>query len=92
LEQIPLISQKSKEFDGYIFLISFFCLLICPITNLKNYKMRLRILPFLMLPLLGLAQTNSKVEKPMGENTTIEKQALEIKRNVQYNLEEIKVR
>jgi uncharacterized protein (TIGR02145 family) len=54
--------------------------------------MMLRILPFLMLPLLGIGQTNSKVEKPMGENTTIEKQALEIKRNVQYNLEEIKVR
>ena len=54
--------------------------------------MMLRILPFLMLPLLGIGQTNSKVEKPMGENTTIEKQALEIKRNAQYNLEEIKVR
>jgi uncharacterized protein (TIGR02145 family) len=54
--------------------------------------MILRILPFLLLPLLGLAQTNSKVEKPMGENTTSEKQPLEIKRNAQYNLEEIKVR
>jgi uncharacterized protein (TIGR02145 family) len=45
-----------------------------------------------MLPLLGLAQMNSKVEMPMGENTTSEKQALEIKRNAQYNLDEIKVR
>jgi uncharacterized protein (TIGR02145 family) len=45
-----------------------------------------------MLPLLGLAQTNSKVEMPMGGNTTSEKQPLEIKRNAQYNLEEIKVR
>ena len=52
----------------------------------------LRILPFLMLPLLGLAQTNSKVEMPMGENTTGEKQPLEIKRNAFYNLEELKVR
>ena len=62
------------------------------ITNLKNHKMMLRILPFLMLPLLGLAQTNSKVEMPMGENTTGEKQPLEIKRNAFYNLEELKVR
>ena len=54
--------------------------------------MMLRILPFLMLPLLGLAQTNSKAEKPMVGNTTSEKQALEIERNAQYNLEEIKVR
>ncbi|MFO0468859.1 MAG: hypothetical protein ACK5ZX_06090, partial [Bacteroidota bacterium] len=54
--------------------------------------MMLRILPLLMLPLLGLAQTNSKAEKPMVGNTTSEKQALEIERNAQYNLEEIKVR
>jgi uncharacterized protein (TIGR02145 family) len=45
-----------------------------------------------MLPLLGLAQTNSKVEMPMVENTISEKQPLEIKRNATYNLEEIKVR
>ena len=51
-----------------------------------------RILPFLMLPLLGMAQTNSKMEMPMGENTTSEKQSLEIKRNAFYNLEELKVR
>ena len=54
--------------------------------------MTLRILLFFLLPLLGMAQTNSKVEMPMVGNTTSEKQALEIKRNVQYNLEEIKVR
>jgi len=62
------------------------------ITNLKYHKMMLRILPFLLLPLLGMGQTNSKVEMPMGENTTSEKQALEIKRNAFYNLEELKVR
>ena len=62
------------------------------ITNLKNHKMMLRILPLLMLPLLGLAQTNSKVEMPMVENTISEKHPLEIKRNATYNLEEIKVR
>ena len=45
-----------------------------------------------MLPLLGMAQTNSKMEMPMGENTTSEKQSLEIKRNAFYNLEELKVR
>ena len=52
----------------------------------------LRILPFLMLPLLGFSQTNSKVEIPIVENTTSEKQPFEINRNAQYNLEEIKVR
>ena len=62
------------------------------ITNLKNHKMMLRILPFLLLPLLGLAQTNSKMEIPNVGNTTSEKQPLEIKRNAFYNLEEIKVR
>jgi uncharacterized protein (TIGR02145 family) len=54
--------------------------------------MMLKILPLLMLPCLGMAQINSKVEMPMGENTTSEKQPLEIKRNATYNLEEIKVR
>jgi len=45
-----------------------------------------------MLPLLGLAQTNSKVDLPNVGNTSSEKQPLEIKRNATYNLEEIKVR
>ena len=62
------------------------------ITNLKNHKMMLRILPFLMLPLLGFSQTNSKVEIPIEGTTTSEKKPLEINRNAQYNLEEIKVR
>jgi uncharacterized protein (TIGR02145 family) len=60
--------------------------------KLKNHNMMLKILPLLMLPCLGMAQINSKVEMPMGENTTSEKQPLEIKRNATYNLEEIKVR
>ncbi len=54
--------------------------------------MMLRILPFLIFPLLGLAQTNSKVEIPIEGTTTSEKKPLEIKRNATYNLEEIKVR
>jgi uncharacterized protein (TIGR02145 family) len=54
--------------------------------------MMLRFLPLLMLPLVGFAQTNSNVEMPMDATTTSEKQPLEIKRNAQYNLEEIKVR
>ena len=54
--------------------------------------MMLRILPFLLLPLLGLAQTNSKVEIPNVENTSSEKKPLLINRNAFYNLEEIKVR
>jgi uncharacterized protein (TIGR02145 family) len=60
--------------------------------KLKNHNMMLKILPLLMLPCLGMAQINSKVKMPMGENTTSEKQPLEIKRNATYNLEEIKVR
>ena len=52
----------------------------------------LRFLPLLMLPLVGFAQTNSNGEMPMDATTTSEKQPLEIKRNAQYNLEEIKVR
>jgi uncharacterized protein (TIGR02145 family) len=77
---------------AYYFLSHLIGCSFVPITNLKNHKMMLRILPFLMLPLLGLSQTNSKVEIPNVGNTTGEKQALEIRRNAFYNLEEIKVR
>jgi len=42
--------------------------------------------------MLGMAQSNSNGQMPNSGNTTSEKQALEIKRNAQYNLEEIKVR
>jgi uncharacterized protein (TIGR02145 family) len=45
-----------------------------------------------MIPLLGIGQTNSKVEMPNVGNANSEKQPLEIKRNSFYNLEEIKVR
>ena len=51
-----------------------------------------RILPLLLLPMLGMAQSNSNGEMPNSGNTNSEKQALEIKRNALYNLEEIKVR
>jgi uncharacterized protein (TIGR02145 family) len=54
--------------------------------------MKVRFLPFLMLPILGMAQANSNGEIPLGGNTSSEKQTLEIKRNASYNLEEIKVR
>ena len=54
--------------------------------------MRLRILPFLMLPLLGIGQTNSKVEKPIGELLSNEISPNEMKRNASFNLDEIKVR
>jgi uncharacterized protein (TIGR02145 family) len=54
--------------------------------------MKVRFLPFLMLPILGMAQAHSNGEVPNGGNTFSEKQAMEIKRNAQYNLEEIKVR
>jgi len=42
--------------------------------------------------MLGMAQSNSNGEMPNSGNTNSEKQALEIKRNASYNLEEIKVR
>jgi uncharacterized protein (TIGR02145 family) len=45
-----------------------------------------------MLPLLGLAQTNSKVEKPIGELLSNEISPNEMKRNASFNLDEIKVR
>ena len=51
-----------------------------------------RILPLLLLPMICMEQTNSNGEMPNSGNTTSEKQALEIKRNAFYNLEEIKVR
>ena len=54
--------------------------------------MTIRFLPFLLLPLIGISQTNSQVEMPINGNTVSEKQPLEIKRNALYNLEEIKVR
>jgi uncharacterized protein (TIGR02145 family) len=42
--------------------------------------------------MLGMAQSNSNGEMSNSGNTNSEKQALEIKRNAFYNLEEIKVR
>ena len=54
--------------------------------------MNFRFLPLLLLPMLGMAQSNSNGEMPNSGNTNSEKQALEIKRNALYNLEEIKVR
>jgi uncharacterized protein (TIGR02145 family) len=60
--------------------------------HFKIIKMKVRFLPFLMLPILGMAQANSNGEVPLGGNTSSERQTLEIKRNASYNLEEIKVR
>jgi len=54
--------------------------------------MTIRFLLLLLLPLIGISQTNSQVEMPISGNTVSEKQPLEIKRNALYNLEEIKVR
>jgi uncharacterized protein (TIGR02145 family) len=54
--------------------------------------MKVRFLPFLLLPILGMAQANSNGEVPLGGNTYSEKQPFEIKRNALFNLEEIKVR
>ena len=91
-QQIPLISKKSKEFVDQIFYKYFVFYEVWSFENLQDHNMKLKILPFLLLPLLGMGQTKSKVEMPMGKNTISEKQALEIKRNALYNLEEIKVR
>ena len=54
--------------------------------------MKFRFLPFLLLPMLGMAQSNSNGEVPLGGNTYSEKQPFEIKRNASFNLDEIKVR
>jgi hypothetical protein len=54
--------------------------------------MKVRFLPFLLLPMLGLAQGNSNGEKPTGELLSNEISPNEIKRNASFNLDEIKVR
>jgi len=56
--------------------------------------MMFRILPLLLLPMICLAQAISPLRDSQTNsgNTNSEKQALEIKRNALYNLEEIKVR
>ena len=51
-----------------------------------------RILAFLLLPVICLAQVNSNWEKPTGELLSNEISPNEIKRNASYNLDEIKVR
>jgi len=51
-----------------------------------------RILAFLLLPVICLAQVNSKVEKPTGELLSNEISPNDMKRKASYNLEEIKVR
>jgi hypothetical protein len=65
---------------------------ICDYFKPKKAKMTIRFLPLLLLPLIGISQTNAQVEMPISGNTVSEKQPLEIKRNALYNLEEIKVR
>ena len=54
--------------------------------------MMFRILAFLLLPVICLAQVNSTVEKPTGELLSNEISPNEIKRNASFNLDEIKVR
>ncbi|GDX47147.1 hypothetical protein LBMAG24_24750 [Bacteroidota bacterium] len=54
--------------------------------------MMFRILAFLLLPVICLAQVNSKVEKPTGELLSNEISPNEINRNASFNLDEIKVR
>jgi uncharacterized protein (TIGR02145 family) len=54
--------------------------------------MMFRILAFLLLPVICLAQVNSKVEKPTGELLSNEISPNDMKRKASYNLEEIKVR
>ena len=51
-----------------------------------------RILAFLLLPVICLAQVNSNGEKPTGELLSNEISPNEIKRNASFNLDEIKVR
>jgi hypothetical protein len=54
--------------------------------------MMFRILAFLLLPVICLAQVNSTVEKPTGELLSNEISPNDMKRNASFNLDEIKVR
>jgi uncharacterized protein (TIGR02145 family) len=54
--------------------------------------MMFRILALLLLPVICLAQVNSNGEKPTGELLSNEISPNEMKRNVSFNLDEIKVR
>ena len=58
----------------------------------KKYTMVFRILTFLLLPVICLAQINSNGEKPMGELLSNEVSPIEMKRNASFNVDEIKVR
>jgi len=51
-----------------------------------------RILAFLLLPVICLAQVNSNGEKPTGELLSNEISPNDMKRNASFNLDEIKVR
>jgi hypothetical protein len=50
LEQISLISLKSKKFKDGIFWESVECFDICRLKNLKNHKAMVRILFLMMVP------------------------------------------
>ena len=91
-EQIPLNSQNLKGFVRTKIGLAFNWVQICEYFKPKKAKMTIRFLPLLLLPLIGIAQTNSQLEMPISGSTVSEKQPLEIKRNALYNLEEIKVR
>ena len=51
-----------------------------------------RILTFLLLPVICLAQINTNGEKPRGELLSNEISPTEMKRNASFNLDELKVR
>ncbi len=91
-EQIPLNSQNLKGFVRTKISLALNWVQICEYFKPKKAKMTIRFLPLLLLPLIGIAQTNSQLEMPISGSTVSEKQPLEIKRNALYNLEEIKVR
>jgi uncharacterized protein (TIGR02145 family) len=92
LEQISLDSQNLKKFDKVKLGTPLQKMEVWLCLTLKITKMKVRFLPFLMLPILGMAQANSNGEVPLGGNTSSERQTLETKRNASFNLEEIKVR
>ena len=54
--------------------------------------MTIRILLFIMLPILCVAQVSPKEDILSNNNLSIERENLATKRNAQYNLEDIKVR
>jgi preprotein translocase subunit SecG len=68
LEQIPLNSQNSAEFDVKLLDVPFKYIQICSIIYLKKHKMRKRNLRLIFDPLFRFAESNDMVYEPGNGN------------------------